>query len=203
MITLFRAARLTLSFSTATISFLLCLSLTMLVVSAQAPDGSLRGRVVDANGAALPGATITVRNLTTGFERVVTADANGNFSLARSRNDRHRLIVAVEGFAPETKIIEGDGGVIDFRLAPSAVSDRITVISGSRQEELRESLDTKVDVVGRNRIRDTGYESVAEILQELPGVFTRRGTGSGNSGSGGEQIQGIDSRQVVVLFDGQ
>jgi outer membrane receptor for ferrienterochelin and colicins len=175
----------------------------MLVVSAQAPDGSLRGRVVDANGAALSGATITVRNLTTGFERVITADGYGNFSLARSRNDRHRLIVAVEGFAPETKIIEGDGGVIDFRLAPSAVSDRITVISGSRQEELRESLDTKVDVVGRNRIRDTGYESVAEILQELPGVFTRRGTGSGNSGSGGEQIQGIDSRQVLVLFDGQ
>jgi outer membrane receptor for ferrienterochelin and colicins len=155
------------------------------------------------NGAALPGATITVRNLTTGLERVIAADASGNFSLAGSRNDRYKLIAAIDGFAPETKIIEGDSGAIDFRLAPSGVSGRITVISGSRQEELRESLDTKVDVVGRNRIRDTGYESVAEVLQELPGVLTRRGTASGNSGSGGEQIQGIDSRQVLVLFDGQ
>jgi outer membrane receptor for ferrienterochelin and colicins len=196
----FRATRLALS--NATISCLLYLSLTMLVASAQTPDGSLRGRVVDVNGEALPGATITVRNLTTGFERVIAADAGGNFSFPGSRNDRYRLIAAVDGFAPETKIIDA-GGEIDFRLAPSGVSDRITVISGSRQEELRESLDTKVDVVGRNRIRDTGYESVAEVLQELPGVLTRRGTVSGNSGSGGEQIQGIDSRQVLVLFDGQ
>jgi outer membrane receptor for ferrienterochelin and colicins len=203
MIILFRAARLTLSFLKSMISFLLCLSLMMLVVSAQTSDGSLRGRVVDANGAALPGAKITVRNLTTGFERVIAADASGNFSLAGSRNDRYKLIAAVEGFAPETIIIEGDSGAINFKLAPSGVSDRITVISGSRQEELRESLDTKVDVVGRNRIRDTGYESVADVLQELPGVVTRRATASGNSGSGGEQIQGIDSRQVLVLFDGQ
>lgn len=126
------------------------------------------------------------------------------FSLPGSRNTRYQLIAAADGFAPDTRIIEaGSGDEIDFSLAPSGVSDRITVVSGSRQEELRESLDTKVDVIGRNRIRDTGYESVAEILQELPGVLTRRGTDSGNSGSGGEQIQGIDSRQVLVLFDGQ
>jgi len=66
---------------------------------------------------------------------------------------------------------------------------------------LRESLNTKVDVIGRNRIRDTGYESVAEILQELPGVVTRRGTQG--AGAAGEQVQGIDSRQVLSLFDGQ
>jgi hypothetical protein len=88
MMSLFGAARLTLSFSKATISFLLCLSLTMLVVSAQAPDGSLRGRAVDVNRAELSGATITVGNPTTGFERVITADANGYFSLAGSRNGR-------------------------------------------------------------------------------------------------------------------
>jgi outer membrane receptor for ferrienterochelin and colicins len=38
-------------------------------------------------------------------------------------------------------------------------------------------------------------------LQELPGVVARRGTQG--AGAAGEQIQGIDSRQVLVLFDGQ
>jgi outer membrane receptor for ferrienterochelin and colicin len=34
-------------------------------------------------------------------------------------------------------------------------------------------------------------------------VVTRRGSASGNSGSAGEQIQGIDPRQVLAHFDGQ
>jgi outer membrane receptor for ferrienterochelin and colicins len=198
------ATRLSRILFKAAISCLIYPGLAMLVASAQTPAGNLRGRVVDANGAALPGTTITIRNLSTGFERVIAADGGGNFSFGGSRNDRFKIIAAADGFASETKIIE-DGGAseIEFKLAPSGVSDRITVISGSRQEELRESLNTKVDVIGRSRIRDTGYESVAEVLQELPGVLTRRGTASGNSGSGGEQIQGIDSRQVLVLFEGQ
>lgn len=54
----------------------------------------------------------------------------------------------------------------------------------------------------RSRIEETGgHESVGEILREVPGVVTRRG--SETAGSAGEQIQGIDSRQVLVLIDGQ
>ncbi len=62
-------------------------------------------------------------------------------------------------------------------------------------------MNARVEVLTRARIRDTGYETVAEVLRELPGVVTRRG--SETAGAAGEQIQGIDSRQVLVLLDGQ
>jgi len=162
----------------------------------------LRGRVTDAAGAALTGASVTLGNLTTGLERVVVTDANGNFAFAASSGGRYRLIISAVGFSPLSREVEsGSSGSLDFALEPAALAEKITVVSGSRQEELRESLNTKVDVIGRIRIRDTGYESVAEVLQELPGVVTRRATQG--AGAAGEQVQGIDSRQVLSLFDGQ
>jgi outer membrane receptor for ferrienterochelin and colicins len=151
-------------------------------------------------GAVVIGASVTLGNLATGLERVVITDANGNFAFSASSGGRYRLIVSAVGFVPISREVESSGS-FDFTLEPAALAEKITVFSGSRQEELRESLNTKVDVIGRNRIRDTGYESVAEVLQELPGVVTRRGTQG--AGAAGEQVQGIDSRQVLTLFDGQ
>src|SRR5262245_2336665 len=48
-------------------------------VHAQAP--AVSGRVTDVNGAALPGATVTLRDPDTGQERSVTTDADGQFSM--------------------------------------------------------------------------------------------------------------------------
>lgn len=165
-------------------------------------EAALRGRVADKVGAALPGASVTLSNLSTGFERVAVANANGDFAFTVNRGGRYRVTASAVSFAAASREVEGDlANAIEFTLEPASLAERITVVSGSRQEELRESLNTKVDVIGRARIRDTGNESVAEVLQELPGVVTRRGTQG--AGAAGEQIQGIDSRQVLVLFDGQ
>src|SRR5690606_35535120 len=79
--------------------------------------------------------------------------------------------------------------------------EHATVVSASRQLELRDTLNVSVDVVPESRLRDTAVTSVAEVLRELPGVVTRRGSEA--AGAGGEQIHGIDSRQVLVLVDGQ
>ena len=89
---------------------------------------------------------------------------------------------------------------IDIVLTPAIVVDQVTVVSGSRQEELREQTSAAVTSCPRARMRDTGYESVGEVLREVPGVLTRRGSES--SAAAGEQIQGIDSRGVLVLLDG-
>jgi hypothetical protein len=57
-------------------------TITSPTLFAQTNDGgaTVRGRVTDATGAALTGASITLGNLATGLERVVVTDANGNFA---------------------------------------------------------------------------------------------------------------------------
>jgi outer membrane receptor for ferrienterochelin and colicins len=182
--------------------FVLIILASSIGVYAQTAEESVRGRVSDISGAALPGASVTIRNFSTGLERVTDTDSAGLFSFSIASGARFNLTATANGFAAATKIFETFGGeTIEISLKPAELAEGVTVVSGSRQEELRESLNTKVDVIGRNRIRDTGYETVGDVLRQLPGVVPRRGTQG--AGAAGEQVQGIDSRQVLVLFDGQ
>jgi outer membrane receptor for ferrienterochelin and colicins len=162
----------------------------------------LRGRVVDGFSAAIPNAPVVLRNLSTGLDRVATTDAEGNFAFTGAAAGRYSIAATANGFARTQREIELPASeALTLSLEPAEVKASTVVVSGSRVEELRESLNTRVEVVTANQIRNTGYETVAEVLREVPGVLTRRG--SETAGAAGEQIQGIDSRQVLVLLDGQ
>src|SRR4051812_33228225 len=50
-----------------------------LFAQSQATTGVIEGTVVDASGAAVPGVTVTVKNIATGYEVVVVTDAAGRF----------------------------------------------------------------------------------------------------------------------------
>jgi hypothetical protein len=113
------------------------------------------------------------------------------------------VTASAPGFASVTERVEVPSvEPLSLTLSPAPIVEQVKVVSASRQKELRDSLNTRVDVITRNRIDETGgHETVGEILRELPGVVTRRG--SETAGAAGEQIQAIDSRQVLVLIDGQ
>ncbi len=74
------------------------------------------------------------------------------------------------------------------------------VVSGSRVEELQQDSPLPIDVATKQRIERTGFESVADVLSEFPGVVTRNNASF--SGSSQEQIDGIASQDILVLQDG-
>jgi outer membrane receptor for ferrienterochelin and colicins len=163
----------------------------------------ISGRVLDAAGLAVPGATVALSNISTGLERLETTDATGAYrfsDLDVLDGSGYRVSVTIDGFAPAAR--DGrPGSRVDIELRPAQVVESVTVVSGSRQAELRESLSTPVNVVVKSRLQDTTRSSVGEVLREVPGVLTRRGSEA--TTVAGEQVQGIDSRQVLVLVDGQ
>jgi outer membrane receptor for ferrienterochelin and colicins len=163
---------------------------------------SLTGVVRDGSGAVVPGATIVVRQDGTAFERLVETGRDGRFTVAPIDAGEYRLDVIAAGFAVERSTARVPAtGELSIALTPAPVVESVQVVSASRQEELRETLNTNVNVLSRRRIEETGSQTVAEVLREVPGVLSRRG--SETAGAAGEQIQGIDSRQVLVLLDGQ
>ncbi len=170
-------------------------------ISVFAQNKEISGKITDQNGAIIAGASVVVRNLSTGLERVVTTDTEGSFKFSSLAEGNYEVTIIAEGFKRETQKAQSNSLEIKLEVAP--LRTETTIYSGSRQEELRESLNTKVEVVTRTQIRDSGYESVGEVLKEIPGVLTRRGSETGtSSGAAGEQIQGIGSRQALVLLDG-
>lgn len=76
---------------------------------------------------------------------------------------------------------------------------QVIVVTGDRQQELLTETAQKVDALTRQDLERTGSERMGDILSQIPGVVTRRGS---SGAVAGQQIQGIDSRQVLVLQDG-
>ncbi len=181
---------------------LACLLAGAIAPAAAAASRRVAGQVLDLGGAALPGADVTLRHAGTGFERLTRADQSGRFAFEGLADGSYRLIAHASGFAAAEMSVAVPAALeARLTLAPAAVVEQLTVVSGSRQAELRDSLHADVEVVSRERLQDGGATTVGEALRELPGVLTRRG--SETTGAAGEQVQGLDSRQVLVLLDGQ
>lgn len=128
-------------------------------------------------------------------------DAKGACQLTLPHPGSYTFNATAPGLAAQSNLEISDSttNAISLQLQPAALRSSITVVSGSRLEELQEESPIKVDAVTRAQMLSTGYERVSDVLQEMPGVLVRRGN---TSTVGGEQVQGIDSRQVLVLQDG-
>jgi hypothetical protein len=75
---------------------ILAILLSGIVVSAQTVGASIQGTVTDANGSALPNATVEVRNVATGVAHNVAADAEFN----SGSSSRFEQLLIIELQAP-------------------------------------------------------------------------------------------------------
>ncbi len=70
---------------------------------AQAQNGgnstNVTGTVTDPTGAVIPGATVTIHNPVSQFERTAATDASGNFAFANVPFNPYHLTVSATGFA--------------------------------------------------------------------------------------------------------
>jgi outer membrane receptor for ferrienterochelin and colicins len=167
-------------------------------------DGRLHGRVVDPNGLPVADADVTVRSVLSGAARKLKSGVDGTFSFAGLADGAYAVDATAPNLAVEAKRIEvskqesADAG--DLRLSLVQSGEQV-VVSGSRVAEEVDQAPTKVIVVTKDEIQNTGFERVGDVLNEVPGVVTR--TQSFGVGLvGGEQIDGMDSKETLVLLDG-
>jgi uncharacterized membrane protein YgcG len=72
---------------------------------AQTQTGRLRGQIVDATGAVIPGASITVKN-SSGLVVSATSDGVGAYDVKNLAPGKYTVSVTAKGFAPTTKDVE-------------------------------------------------------------------------------------------------
>lgn len=183
-------------------SFIIALLVFATITIFAQADESTSGQVVNSLDEPVLNASVILRNKQTGLERIAKTNEEGRFIFKGLQNVDYEMTVVASGFSRSTVSVENISKFITIKMEPESLREEVTVFSASRQEELRENLATKVEVVTRSDIRSSGYETVGEVLREIPGIITRRGSETVRRGAG-EQVQGIDSRQVLVLIDGQ
>jgi len=137
-----------------------CICGTPLVAHAQETvnSGSISGRVTDTQGAVVPGASVTARQIDTNVARETTTDHAGRFRFPYLRVGSYELTVHLQGFADTTRALT---------LTVGSAFDLALTLSVGR-------VDTSVTVTGHLAgYRDAVVRS-AQVTVARPPLTTRR-----------------------------
>jgi hypothetical protein len=99
--------------------------------AAQGPAGRIEGFVRDAQGAVLPGVTMTLRNDDTGVTRTIVTEADGRYAFPALAPGRYSIQAQLPGFAlEEVKDIVISIGFehrLDLQLSVDSLKEAVTV----------------------------------------------------------------------------
>jgi outer membrane receptor protein involved in Fe transport len=172
------------------------LLLALPVLSQGLPTGTLAGRVMTADGSALPGVLVTVTSPALQGARTTTTSENGDYNIPLLPPGDYKVTFELESFlAPEReiKVSAAQNIRLDAEMAQATVSEEI-VVTGTY-----ETISTTPQAA-------TTYEK--EFVEELPVQRNMRETvlltpGVAASGAGGAQNRGISiagSQSYESLF---
>jgi outer membrane receptor protein involved in Fe transport len=171
--------------------FLLC----VVAVSAQTNKGGISGTVVDANGAAVPGASVTITNLGTNQAAKVTTSETGAFSVTSLEPVAYRIVVERAGFkkaiVERVKVDTATIATTNVTLETGAVAETVTVTADAPLLNTESGATTQT--VTERQIRDVplANRSVLDLAVTAPNV----------SGDAGSEDPEVTSGQPVPGFN--
>lgn len=160
---------------------------------------SIRGRIADGNGAAVPGAVVRLKG-PGGSRFDAVSDHEGAFRFENVARGEYDLTVEAKGFAQSVKKVEVSGSDVllaDVVMLPGALSEQVT-ISATRSAESIAAVPGSVTVIGEDQLREQAdaSNSLVDALGKLvPGLAP----GSQSISTYGQTLRG---RNAMVLIDG-
>jgi iron complex outermembrane receptor protein len=184
-----------------------------LAAATGAQTGTVAGRVVDAQGLAVSGATVTVTPAA-GRSAMTQTGADGGFSFTQLGAVEHTLQVDALGFVRwSQKVTPGTvSAALSVSLRVAGLSETISVVGASLTTVDTPSvsasrlgltpLDTpaSIQILSGDAIRERGDQTVAEAKTRAAGVTQQGDPGNGGGSVVARGFGGVGS--VMQLFDG-
>ncbi len=173
---------------------------------AQQTTGNITGRIIDAQGAAVPGVTLTAKNTQTGFSRSDVTDAEGIYRLNALPVGTYDLTAELSGFSRvENKgvvVNVGQSLEIGMTLKVASVQENITVTGETPLIETRSSSVGGVVDVARIESLPLNGRQFANLAATIPGVGLGYHSDPTKSSQFSPQINGGNGRNVNYQIDG-
>jgi hypothetical protein len=118
-------------------------------------SGSITGTVTDPSGAVVAGATVTIQNPVTQYERTTTSDARGHFQFTNVPYESYHMTVTMKGFGTFVH----DVGV--HSATPVSIPAQLSLKAASETVHV-----TSEDLINRNANMDTDIDRKA--FAEIP-----------------------------------
>ncbi len=155
------------------------MTLAVLVLAAQPSafcqinTATLSGNVKDSGGAAIPGASVVVLQVSTGVSRTVTANDTGFFNIPLLQPGDYKLTVSKASFKTSTESIQlhvDQSANLDFSLEIGSVQETVNVTDAL--PDLQTESSSLGTVIGQNEVQDlplNGRQFI-QLLQLAPGT---------------------------------
>jgi Carboxypeptidase regulatory-like domain/TonB dependent receptor-like, beta-barrel len=188
------------------ISIVALISALMFAGTAAAQQGTteIRGRVLDAQGAILPGVTVTIRNQDTGMFRETVSNADGTYFVSGIVPGQYEIAAELQGFKKysrrDVRLEIGKTATLDVELTVGSLEEVITVTAESpivdvTSKEVGGNITGKelVDLPSINR-------NFIGFIGLLPGIVP--GISTESFGSDSISVNGMDPRNNNYMLDG-
>jgi outer membrane receptor protein involved in Fe transport len=174
---------------------------------AQQETATIIGTITDAQRAALPGATISVKNVETGFARTGVSDAEGRFRIAAIPPGAYELSAELQGFGRSVRkgvnLTVGAESVINFELAVAGVTEQLTVqadtpivetTTSAVQSTIRREQIDLLPLAGRD------YTGVIRLVPGAAANNSSYGFGGSRGRSNTFNVDGVDNSDEISGF---
>jgi hypothetical protein len=167
---------------------------------AQTPTGTILGGIKDAQGAVVPGATVTATNLGTQYSRSTVTDGAGEYALRLLPVGNYMLVVNLPGFKNYTQtgiVLEvGRNARVDATIELGTVSETVSVVGDSPLVDTASSSLSRM--VGQNDVLNLPLvnRDLYSLLSITGGVTNNVNS---NSLGGPEQVTTINGSGAAQM----
>lgn len=174
---------------------------------AQVSNADLTGTVVDPSDAAVPGATVTARNSSTGFSRSVVSGSDGAYSLIGLPPGDYEVTAEAPTFkkvsVSPVRLTVGQRADLKIKMEIGA-QDAVVNVSGDAVELIESSRSTLSNTIDQQRIENLpiNERSATGFALTLSTVGRDNGRPIGPAPTSGLNIGGQRGRSTQVNVDG-
>jgi hypothetical protein len=178
---------------------------------AQIVGGTISGTVVNAQGTAVAGATVTLRNAATGTTRALKTGADGRFFAPSLPVGMYQVTVALDGYTTQVRegvaIGVGQAASVPFSLTLGSGRE---VVTGTPGAGANVTTHAAAGVIGEGQVKDLpfdgrGYDQLITLNPATANFTNERVGGSGTTAAGvGNQytVAGRRPQDNMFLLNG-
>ena len=172
---------------------------------AQTDVGGIDGRVLDESKAAVPGATITAKNVATGLTRSATSSASGTYRIGSLPAATYEVTAELSGFAKQVRTVTvqiSSNTTVDFGMSVSGQTETITVTG---EAPLIQTTTSDVGQVINQRLVENiplNGRKFQDLSLLVPGTRTANYYDPTKTEVGGVSFGGGTGRSVIINVDG-
>ena len=165
----------------------------------------IKGKIIDASGATVPGASILVQ----GTQLGTASDASGEYSLKFPSAGSYKLKISFIGYETLNVdvVIDNSVKIQNFTLSDAKSDLDEVVVVGSRSSVPRTNIETPVpvDVISAKDIKNFAQVDVTQILNYVAPSFSsnRQTVADGTDHIDPASLRGLGPDQVLVLVNGK